>query len=120
MKKLLLSLILVSSLLVGLKAQTGSIMGKVIDSKTKETIPGANVYIMRGNNPYNTQTDVNGSFHLKNLQSGIYILYVSYTGYTTQEIKNVPVNSNKINRIETILLNPGVDMAIIDIIGYRD
>ncbi len=115
MKKMLLSLILVSSLLVGIKAQTGSIMGRVVDSVTNETIPGANVYVMIANKPFSTTTDINGNYHLKNLNPGTYTLHISFVGYNAQEIKNVPVNTNKITGMEKIALNSGVQMETVEI-----
>ena len=114
---MLLSLILVSSLLVGAKAQTGSIMGKVVDEATDETIPGVNVYVMIANKPYATQTDIKGSYHLKNLEPGTYTLYISITGFNKKEINNVPVNRNKITGMETISLKSGIDIGTVDIIG---
>jgi len=120
MKKMLLCLILVSSLLVGAKAQTGSIMGKVVDSITNETIPGANVFVMIGNKAVATQTDIHGSYHLKNLQPGTYTLNISFIGYNKKVLNKVPVNTNKITGMENISLSSGVELPITVCVDYRD
>jgi hypothetical protein len=121
MKKILLSLILVSSLLVGAIAQTGALRGRVLDGSTNETIPGANVYVMIGNKPFATTTDANGYYYLRSLNPGIYTLYISYTGFNKYEVKDVPVNINKITGIDDAALTKGVDLKIkVDVYGYRD
>ena len=104
MKRILLSLILVSSLLVGAIAQTGSLRGRVIDGDSKESIPGANVYVMIGNTPFTTRTDENGYYYLRSLNSGTYTVHVSFTGYNECILKNIPVNMNKTTEMEDALL----------------
>ena len=120
MKRMLLCLLLVSSLLVGAKAQTGSIRGKVIDSITNETIPGANVWVVIGNKPVATQTDANGFYYLRGLNPGTYTIHASFIGYNEYVIKNVPVNSNKITALDNVGLNQGVDLPDVVCPFYRD
>lgn len=55
------------------------IKGKVIDSKTSEGMPFANVHI--SNSTKGTQTDQNGYFQLHNVPLGTIQLLVSYVGY---------------------------------------
>lgn len=105
MRKVLLSLILVSAMLSGLFAQTGSIRGRVIDLKTKETLPGASIYIENDNGKQGVTTDVYGYFHLKGLIPGIYNLNISYMGYQTQIITKIDVHTNKITSLDDIKLN---------------
>jgi len=62
-------------------AQTGGIKGTVIDSKTGETVPAANVMLVeieRG-----ASTDQNGSYSISNVPVGEYTLRVSFVGYKT-------------------------------------
>src|SRR6187551_2967162 len=49
-------------------AQTGILSGRVIDSKTTEPLPFANVFI--NNTTIGAATDVNGNFQLKNIPVG--------------------------------------------------
>ena len=61
-------------------AQTFAIHGKVIDQKTRQGIPYANVYI-EGNIQTGTATDSIGRFQIDNAKPGIHRLVVSCIGY---------------------------------------
>ena len=61
-------------------AQTFTIHGKVIDQKTRQGIPYANVYI-EGNIQTGTATDSIGRFQINNAKPGIHRLVVSCIGY---------------------------------------
>jgi hypothetical protein len=118
MKKVLLSLILVSTMLSGLFAQTGSIRGRIIDSKTKETLPGASVYIENDNGKQGVTTDIYGYYHLKGLNPGVYNLNISYMGYQTQIITKIDVHTNKITSLEDVKLSlTGKDLTGVVITG---
>ncbi|WP_211092557.1 TonB-dependent receptor [Chitinophaga varians] len=60
------------------------ISGKVIDSKTKEAIPGVSVRVK--GSATGASTDMNGVFNLTVAQSGV-TLVVSYIGYESREVK---------------------------------
>ncbi len=64
-------------------AQTFTIHGKVIDQKTRQGIPYANVYI-EGNIPTGTATDSIGWFQIDNAKPGIHRLVVSCIGYKSK------------------------------------
>jgi len=64
--------------------ETASIRGKVIDSISGETLPGANVRIkdtLKG-----TATDTNGEFVLTGISEGELILEISYIGFISREV----------------------------------
>ena len=72
-----------------------SISGKVMDKKTGESLPGANVLLE--NTLKSTITSQNGTFHINRLINGEYNLTISYVGYETLKQKvvvegNVAVN----------------------------
>ena len=58
-----------------------SIKGTVIDQKSGEKLPGANVRLE--NSTVGTQTDAKGQFLFNNLKTSEYQLIVSYIGYNT-------------------------------------
>ena len=64
-------------------AQTFPIHGKVIDSKTRQGIPYANVYI-EGNIHTGTATDSIGRFQIDNAKPGIHRLVVTCIGYKSK------------------------------------
>ena len=64
-------------------AQTFTIHGKVIDQKTRQGIPYANVYI-EGNIQTGTATDSIGRFQIDNAKPGIHRLVVSCIGYKSK------------------------------------
>ncbi len=70
-------------------AGTGTIKGNVLDSETKDALPGANV-LVKGTS-IGAATDLNGSFVIHNVPSGAQTLVISYVGYVslTQEV-NIP------------------------------
>lgn len=102
MKKVLLSLILVSTMLSGLIAQTGSIRGRVINATTKETLPGASVYIQNDRGMQGVSTDVYGYFHLKGLNPGVYALNISFMGYRSVILTKIDVHTDRITSIEDV------------------
>ena len=120
MKKVLFCLILVSTMLSGTFAQTGSIRGKISDSLTNKTLPGANVYVEVGKNLIGVATDAYGYFHIKNLNPGVYNVNISFTGYSKTIITAVKVNSNEITSLEDVYLTYKNDLKEFEIIAYKD
>ncbi|RBQ03599.1 SusC/RagA family TonB-linked outer membrane protein [Pedobacter miscanthi] len=88
LKQGLLVLLVFSALMV--KAQTGSVSGKVLD-ETGLPLPGASV-IVKGTTR-STSTDGNGNFKLAGLADGSVTLSASFIGYQTLD-KSVSVSAN--------------------------
>lgn len=88
LKQGLLVLLVFSALIV--KAQTGSISGKVLD-ETGQPLPGASL-IIKGTTR-STSTDVSGNFKLTGLSTGSVTLSASFIGYQTLD-KTVSVAAN--------------------------
>ena len=65
---------------ISAKAQTFPVHGKVIDQKTRQGVPYANVYI-EGDVTTGTATDSIGRFQISNAKPGIHRLVVSCIGY---------------------------------------
>ncbi|MFQ5865865.1 MAG: carboxypeptidase-like regulatory domain-containing protein [bacterium] len=62
---------------------TGSISGKIIDDRTGEALPGANVFLK--GTTMGAATGADGSFTIENVPPGSYAVVVSFIGYHTEE-----------------------------------
>jgi TonB-dependent receptor len=82
-------------------AQTGTIRGKVVDTKTKEAIIGGSVRVDGGT--LGAQTDVNGDFTINRVPAGTVKLIFSYISYQSKEVTDVRVESGNTTVIETEL-----------------
>ncbi len=80
MKKTLLLLVLLFSLLVN-GQELGAISGKIIDTKTRTTLPFVNVVVY--GTTIGAVSDENGVFELKNVPLGYNKVQVSFIGYQT-------------------------------------
>ncbi len=84
-------------------SQNAKITGSIINN-SKEPISEVSVLIK--NTIKGTQTDEKGSFTIKNLENGNYILSISYLGYKTKEIK-VSILNNENKNLGNIILFEG-------------
>jgi len=87
-------------------AGNGSIKGKVVDKKTKEPLPGVNVFVEH--TTVGAATDENGEYMIKNVLTGQLHLVASMIGY-----KRVHKNIN-INPDETTLANYELESTILE------
>ena len=79
--------------------ETITITGKIVDTKTQETLPFVSISINdEATNKIITGaiSDNNGRFEIKNLATGKYIVIISYLGYQTEKRK---VSSGGLNPI---------------------
>ncbi|MCW3103637.1 MAG: TonB-dependent receptor [Bacteroidetes bacterium] len=74
-----------------------NISGKVLSKKSGESIPGATVSI--DHTFIATQSKSDGSFEVKNLKPGAYVLHVSFIGYGTFS-DSILLNENKTMNVE--------------------
>lgn len=100
------------------KQGAGAIKGRVLDAKTNESIPFANVVVMKGTqNAGAATTNMDGEFAIKPIQSGNYTIKASYVGYNTGEIDNIDVKADKTTTID-INLSGGVDLKEVEVMDY--
>ncbi|MGD8780285.1 MAG: TonB-dependent receptor [Ignavibacteria bacterium] len=106
MKHIVLILLLISNLIsANNKSESeGSIIGSVIDSKTKEALIGVNIIILETN--IGTATGENGLFQIDNLSPGTYRLKFSFIGYDSRILSDVIVNAAR-PAILNLELTPG-------------
>ena len=88
----------------GAYGQSGQIIGKVIDSKTLEPLPFANIFINQ--TTLGTAADETGSFVLTDVPDGLNEVVVSFVGYQSYQTKvqiitgkGILSSSNKCNTI---------------------
>jgi TonB-dependent receptor len=100
MKKQFLVVILIVCATIA-NAQTGRIIGKVIDAKTNETLIGATVVIEGTTN--GVTTDVEGNFSFKGLKTGTYTIAISYISYTTKKFEGIAVTDKEVTNLNVLL-----------------
>ena len=97
--------------------QTGSIKGKVFDKTTKQTLPGATVFII--GTQTGVSTDSAGSFILNNIKEGVYSIVISYVAYHEKIINDVQVIRNKTNYIETEIEETTIKINEVTISAFK-
>ncbi|MBI4546723.1 MAG: TonB-dependent receptor [Ignavibacteriae bacterium] len=111
-------IVLLLSSVLSIDAQTstkGSIVGKVIDAKTKEPLASTNVTIK--GTYYGAVTDLDGNFMIANVNPGTYIVEVSLLGYKAVQFTGVKVNAGEEMsldvKLEETVLSLGQEVVII-------
>ncbi len=108
MKKIIISIIIVLTSLSTF-AQNGSIIGSILDAKTKEALIGANV-IVEGTST-GAVADLDGSFIIRNLKPGVYTLKCSFISYEDIVIKDIVVKANVQTKAEFRMSTTQVQLA---------
>ncbi len=83
------------------QAQTGKIIGKIVDAKTGETLPGATVLIE--GTTKGASSDFDGNFSLGGLQPGKYTIIASYITYDNKKFVDVVVKANDVTEFNITL-----------------
>jgi TonB-dependent receptor len=106
-----------SVLPVGLFAQQGSVSGQVKDSKTAETLPGANILIEGSST--GAITDFDGKFVLESLNAGNYDIRVSFISYDPILFKGVRVEPGKNTILDVLLVEATTKIGEVTIVAVR-
>ena len=64
-----------------------TIRGRVIDTDSKQSLPGANIILLNTNPLIGTSSDMDGNFEIKNVKVGRYSIQVSFLGYQTATLR---------------------------------
>ena len=111
-----LLIIYISIISTGCYAQ--NITGKVLDSKSMELLPFANVFI--NNTTIGTVTDTNGEFNLTSIKTaGTYELVFSFVGYETYKTK-VTVGEATLKMGNIKLIPSEIQLTTVEVAGTRD
>jgi hypothetical protein len=104
--------------LPSLWAQTGSIKGTVIETRTNEPLIGVTVLIE--NTTIGSATDIEGKFHIKNVGAGTHVLIVSAVGYKTQKITDVVVEAGKTTSLHLTMEEDSEELGSVVVVSFRE
>lgn len=90
----------------------GTVRGRIIDA-TKQTLPGASVYIEKLRT--GVTSDVNGFYTFSNLDPGTYTVKVSYVGYSPVEMKITIPAGHTLEK--DVMLNEGLELQEVIVGG---
>ena len=96
---------------------SGKIAGRVIDAKTKDPLPMANI-VIRGTT-YGAASDIDGNYFILNLPPGTYDLTASIVGYRSVTEKGAIVNTNRTTTINFSLDETALQAAEVVITATR-
>lgn len=102
-----------------LAAQTGSIVGRINDAETGESLIGANVIIV--GTTIGSTTDVDGRYEIINVEPGRYELRISFIGFDP-ETASVQVRADETTQLD-VALNPesiGLDEVTVEVRALRN
>jgi outer membrane receptor for ferrienterochelin and colicin len=89
--------------------QTGKIVGRVTDSTSKESLPGANIVLE--NTILGAATDLEGDFLILNLPPGMYTVVCSMLGYRDMRVTNVRISVDQSTRVDFQLQSASLELG---------
>ncbi len=123
MLKKILSLLVLLSLFVPVIAgnsflsSSGKIVGKIIDTDSKEPLTGATVLIV--GTSMGAVTNVSGEFIIVNIPPGTYSIRASYVSYSDLTIENVCIYSNLTAEVNFSLRNKVLQTSTVTVVAQR-
>ena len=105
-----------------LHAQRGILEGVVRDAKSSSALPGATVQIIRDNdqnNPRGAVSRIDGTYQIKGLPAGTWLVTISYLGYAALEGERVVIEPGKTTRLDVGLEPESVSMDDVVITASR-
>lgn len=97
LRKLLFAITILLTANYSIYAQSGTLKGKIMDSKKNEAIPFANIIIEQGGKQYGgATTDFDGNYTIKPIPPGKYDLKATYVGFQSVTIKGLAILGDKI------------------------
>jgi len=105
MRKLVLSILFLMQAVLVFAQQTGSITGKVVDSKNQKSLH--NVVVSLQNTNFTKLTDINGVFMFEEVTSGNYLIQIRSNGYVTQ-LFPIQLEEGQLLDLSTIILEEDI------------
>ncbi|MCO6500996.1 MAG: von Willebrand factor type A domain-containing protein [Vicingus serpentipes] len=98
----------------------GILKGKITDQGNNSPLPFANVVLLQGGKQISgMMSDFDGKYAFNNIQPGKYELNVSFTGYQTQQIKNIEVVADKTAFLDVQLQSSGQSLDQLEIVEHE-
>jgi hypothetical protein len=105
------------SFLLFSQSNLGSISGIIIDGNSKETIIGANIFLVGTDK--GTATDYDGFYSINNVQPGKYSVSISYIGYQTMTISEVDIQPGGKVTLDIIMSTDAQLLEEITVTEYK-
>ncbi|MES2628485.1 MAG: mucoidy inhibitor MuiA family protein [Bacteroidota bacterium] len=97
---------------------TGSVRGRLLDAGNGEPMPFANVVVKRNGVVVNgAQTDFDGAYTIKPLESGYYDLEYSFPGYRTSVVSGLIVKNEQITFADGKL--NASELQTVEVVAYK-
>ncbi len=96
---------------------SGIMKGKVIDKTTKRALEGATILI-KGTKK-GISADSTGTFILKDIPEGTYLLNVNYLGYQEKQINDVQIISKKTTYLEIEIEEAAIGVKEVTVTAHR-
>jgi hypothetical protein len=98
-------------------ANLGSLSGKVQDSKTKEDLVGATVFIV--GTYKGTATNLDGEYSLKGIKNGDYTIKVSMVGYAEKIYNGIRISKGE-NKVLNVTLTDAIQTSTtVEVVGEK-
>ena len=117
MQKILSTILILIASISFTLAQDGTIRGTIKDTKTKEDLVGATVFLESLGK--GMSADINGFFSMSRVPVGTYKLKISFVGYKVKFIENVKVLADQVTEINTFLDEEGSILGEVKVIGQK-
>lgn len=98
--------------------QPGTIIGRVVDAATGESLPGATIAIVGASQGATAGAD--GSYRIENIQPGIYDVQASFIGYQSQTVEDVPVTADEVTVLDFSLESGVSALDEVVVVGYGE
>lgn len=115
MRKILLGLVLLLTIVLSANAQKATLQGIVIDEKTGETMVGAQV-VLEGTT-MGAMTDFDGNYVIKNITPGTYTILCKFISYDTGKIENVTLNAGDDKKFDFKLGEATIDVGEVNVVA---
>lgn len=98
----------------------GSLKGRVLDNENGEPIPFAKVIILKNNEIIGgANSDFDGKYQIKPLQTGTYVVEVKNVGYTNSRVSGVKINTDRLTILDFQLRSAVEMLEEVSVIAYK-